>query len=39
MDSLLGATLEKRQVIGNNMVNFLNTILAAITAGLLMLVW
>jgi uncharacterized protein (TIGR00297 family) len=39
MDSLLGATLEKRQVIGNNVVNFLNTILAAITAGLLMLVW
>jgi uncharacterized protein (TIGR00297 family) len=39
VDSLLGATLEKRQVIGNNVVNFLNTILAAITALLLMLVW
>ena len=35
MDSLLGATLENRQVIGNNAVNFLNTISAAITAGLL----
>ena len=36
MDSLLGATLENRQVIGNNAVNFLNTISAAITAGQLM---
>ena len=39
MDSLLGATLEKRQVIGNNAVNFLNTISAAITAALLMWMW
>ena len=39
MDSLLGATLENRKVIGNNMVNFLNTIIAAITAALLMVVW
>lgn len=34
-DSLLGATLERKQLIGNNIVNFLNTFLAAIAGGLL----
>ncbi|RYZ93210.1 MAG: DUF92 domain-containing protein, partial [Sphingobacteriaceae bacterium] len=29
-DSVLGATLERRQVIGNNMVNFLSTGVAAL---------
>jgi uncharacterized protein (TIGR00297 family) len=36
VDSVLGATLERRQVIGNNSVNFLNTLAAAV-AGLLLL--
>ncbi len=31
-DSLLGATLERKRIIGNNMVNFLNTVIAAITS-------
>ncbi|HRI22131.1 MAG TPA: DUF92 domain-containing protein, partial [Panacibacter sp.] len=31
-DSLLGATLERKNIIGNNTVNFLNTLAAAITA-------
>jgi uncharacterized protein (TIGR00297 family) len=31
-DSVLGATLERRMIIGNNMVNFLNTLIAALTA-------
>jgi uncharacterized protein (TIGR00297 family) len=31
-DSLLGATLERRHVIGNDTVNFLNTLLAALIA-------
>ncbi len=36
-DSLLGATLERKNIIGNNTVNFLNTLAAAITAALLSL--
>lgn len=35
VDSLLGATLERKHLIGNNMVNFLNTLFAAIVGGLL----
>lgn len=35
IDSLLGATLERRQFIGNNMVNFLNTLAGAIVCLLL----
>ncbi|RYG05444.1 MAG: DUF92 domain-containing protein [Chitinophagaceae bacterium] len=35
-DSILGATFERRGLIGNNAVNFLNT-LAAVTAGVVML--
>ncbi|MXV16116.1 DUF92 domain-containing protein [Pedobacter sp. HMF7056] len=31
-DSVLGATLERRGIIGNNVVNFLNTLAAAIAA-------
>lgn len=31
-DSVLGATLERRRVIGNNVVNFLNTLFAALVA-------
>jgi uncharacterized protein (TIGR00297 family) len=34
-DSVLGATLERRHYLGNNAVNFLNTLVAAITALLL----
>lgn len=34
-DSLLGATLERRQLIGNNMVNLLNTLFAALAAWLI----
>lgn len=30
-DSLMGATLERQRVIGNDMVNFLNTMIAALT--------
>lgn len=33
LDSVLGATLERRQVIGNNTVNFLNTLAGALVAG------
>lgn len=32
-DSVLGATLERKQVIGNDAVNFLNTLFAALLAG------
>lgn len=32
-DSLIGAVLERRNLIGNDMVNFLNTLLAACVAG------
>ncbi len=32
MDSVLGATLERKNLIGNNMVNFLNTLFAALAA-------
>lgn len=39
MDSLLGATLERKQVIGNNMVNLLNTLFAAFAAWLMYRVW
>lgn len=35
-DSVLGATLERNKMIGNNLVNFLNTFVAAITAWCLM---
>jgi uncharacterized protein (TIGR00297 family) len=35
-DSILGASLERRGIIGNNAVNFLNTLIAAITAFLLL---
>lgn len=35
VDSLLGATLERKQWIGNNMVNLGNTLAAALVAGLL----
>jgi uncharacterized protein (TIGR00297 family) len=31
-DSVLGATLERRRYIGNDAVNFLNTLLAALVA-------
>jgi uncharacterized membrane protein len=34
-DSLLGATLERRRVLGNNAVNFASTIVAAVLAFLL----
>lgn len=34
-DSFLGATLEKRNIIGNNTVNFLNTMIAAAIGGML----
>jgi len=34
-DSLLGATLERNGAIKNNAVNFLNTLIAAITGGLM----
>lgn len=36
-DSVLGATLERRNYIGNNGVNFLNTLVAALVA--MMLMW
>jgi uncharacterized protein (TIGR00297 family) len=36
-DSLLGATLERKGYIGNNIVNFLNTLIAALAAYLLYL--
>jgi uncharacterized protein (TIGR00297 family) len=38
MDSMLGATLERRHRIGNNTVNFLNTLFAAL-AGMLLYLW
>jgi uncharacterized protein (TIGR00297 family) len=38
MDSVLGATLERRGVLGNNAVNFTNTLTGALVAGGLM-VW
>jgi len=34
-DSLLGATVERKHLMGNNIVNFLNTMIAAITTLLL----
>jgi uncharacterized protein (TIGR00297 family) len=34
-DSVLGATLERNHLIGNNAVNFLNTLIAALIGGLL----
>jgi uncharacterized protein (TIGR00297 family) len=34
-DSLLGATVERKRLMGNNIVNFLNTMIAAITTLLL----
>jgi uncharacterized protein (TIGR00297 family) len=33
MDSILGATLERSGTVGNNVVNFSNTLLAAVVAG------
>ncbi|MBF9141585.1 DUF92 domain-containing protein [Hymenobacter sp. BT439] len=36
MDSVLGATLERRGVLGNNAVNFINTLTGALVAGGLM---
>lgn len=36
MDSILGALLERRGLIGNNLVNFLNTLTGAIACWLLM---
>jgi len=35
VDSVLGATLERRKVMGNNMVNFINTLTGALTCWLL----
>lgn len=35
VDSVLGATLQRRHYLNNNAVNFFNTILAALVAGLL----
>ena len=37
-DSLLGATLERKQFIGNNMVNFLNTLTGALACLLFFLI-
>ncbi len=34
-DSVLGATLERKHYLGNNMVNFLNTLIAAVAAFIL----
>jgi uncharacterized protein (TIGR00297 family) len=34
-DSIIGATLERKDIVGNNLVNFLNTLIAAV-AGLLL---
>jgi uncharacterized membrane protein len=34
-DSVLGATLERRSVVGNNAVNFASTIFAALLAFLI----
>ncbi|WP_026461509.1 DUF92 domain-containing protein [Adhaeribacter aquaticus] len=34
-DSVLGATLERKHIVGNNLVNFLNTLTGALVAGLL----
>jgi len=31
-DSFLGATLERRELLGNNGVNFISTVIAALTA-------
>ncbi|MEC5146369.1 DUF92 domain-containing protein [Chitinophaga sp. 212800010-3] len=36
-DSLLGATLERKKIVGNNTVNFLNTLIGAIVAMVLYL--
>lgn len=38
-DSLLGAALERRGTLGNDAVNFLNTLTGALTAGLLTMVF
>ena len=38
-DSILGALLERKNLIGNNLVNFLNTLFAAVIALLLYLVF
>ncbi|QQL49770.1 DUF92 domain-containing protein [Mucilaginibacter ginkgonis] len=39
IDSILGATLERRGLIGNNAVNFLNTLTGAATAWLLCVIF
>ena len=36
-DSILGATLERRGIIGNNTVNFLNTLTGALVGAVLWL--
>lgn len=36
-DSLMGALWERKQLMGNNMVNLLNTLIASLVAGLLLL--
>ncbi|CAN5502600.1 hypothetical protein BH11BAC3_BH11BAC3_43150 [soil metagenome] len=38
-DSILGATLERKQVINNDIVNFLNTLFAGLVAGLLLAIF
>jgi uncharacterized protein (TIGR00297 family) len=38
-DSLLGATLERRGYISNDWVNFLNTLIAAIAAGIMVMAY
>lgn len=38
-DSLLGATLERKNIIGNNLVNTLNTLVGALVAWLLCIGW
>jgi uncharacterized protein (TIGR00297 family) len=35
-DSVLGAALERKHLIGNNLVNFLNTLIGAVVCGMLM---
>lgn len=37
-DSVMGATLERKQYLGNNAVNFLNTAVGAVATGLLLLI-
>lgn len=39
LDSLLGATLQRRRLLDNNKVNFLSTLMAAVIALLLVQIW